>query len=42
LNRHQLLLYRPGEEFKLTEYLRSWMADIIERQQQRNAPARAL
>ena len=42
LNRHQLLLYRPGEEFKLTEYLRSWMAAIIERQQQRNAPARAL
>jgi hypothetical protein len=39
LARHQLLLYRPGEELKLTEYLRSWVADAIERQRSRSAPA---
>ena len=35
----QLLLYRPGEETKLTEYLRSWVRDVIERQRQRNVVA---
>lgn len=40
LARYQLLLYRPGEEPKLTEYLRSWVGDVIERQRQRNVIAR--
>jgi hypothetical protein len=39
LARHQLLLYRVGEESKLTEYLRSWVGEVIERQRQRSAPA---
>jgi len=38
--RSELLLYGPGEEPKLTEYLRWWAENVIERQRQRSAPAR--
>jgi hypothetical protein len=40
LQRRELLLYGVGEEPKLTEYLRSWVGDVIERQRQRNVIAR--
>jgi len=36
----EILLYGPGEEPKLTEYLRYWVGNVIERQRERSAPAR--
>lgn len=38
--RREVLLYGPGEESKLTEYLGSWVSSVIEIQRQRSFPAR--
>jgi hypothetical protein len=39
LRSREVLLYGPGDEPKLTEYLRSWVGDVIARQRQRNVLA---
>ena len=38
--RREVLLYGPGEESKLTEYLGFWLSSVLEIQRQRSFPAR--